>query len=230
MPKILIIEDNSDVRELLKTVLLLKEFEVIEFSTGRRGIAQAKSKLPDLIVLDLILPDIDGFEVCKILKRDPKTSKIPVIMLTARTEILDRVKGLELGADDYLVKPFEPLELLARIKVLLRRSGATAPEMRARLELGGFVAEPSNYRLQINAREVSDLTPKEFDVLYALMQNAPKTISRQDIFQQVWGKSQKDYTRVIDIHIAKIRKKLGKNASCIKTIPAKGYLFSPNLK
>ena len=223
MPKVLAIEDNEDVLELLNTVLVLRDFQVLEATTGNQGIELAKENHPDLIILDLILPDLDGFKVCQILKQMPETTNIPIIMLTARTTVLEKVKGLETGANDYLIKPFDTLELLARIKVQLRQKGIALGESRSAIKVGSFEVDPSNYKVHVNGQEISDLTPREFDILYILMKNSPKPVSREDIFQIIWGKTEKKYSRVIDIHIGKIRRKI--KSQQIKTIPRKGYLF-----
>lgn len=223
MPKILIVDDSEDVLELLKTVLVLRDFQVVEALNGKHGIALAKKEQPDLVILDLMLPDIDGITVCQTLKTMPETKHIPVIMLTARAGVLDKVKGLETGGDDYLVKPFDTLELLARVKARLRQKGVEMDETRQPLKIGDFYIDPSKYSVGNGAKDIKNLTPREFDILYILMKNSPKPVPREDIFQIIWDKSEKKYSRVIDIHIAKIRKKI--KPQTIKTIPGKGYLF-----
>jgi two-component system, OmpR family, alkaline phosphatase synthesis response regulator PhoP len=223
MPKILIVDDSEDVLELLKTVLVLRDFEVLEALNGKQGIQVAKKEQPDLVILDLMLPDMDGISVCQTLKTTSETKNIPVIMLTARASILDKVKGLENGGDDYLVKPFDTLELLARVKVQLRQKGVALDEARQAIRIGQFQADPASYTVHNNGKEIKSLTPREFDILYILMKNSPKPVPREDIFQVIWDKSEKKYSRVIDIHIAKIRKKI--KPQTIKTIPGKGYLF-----
>ena len=182
--------------------------------------------VPDVVILDLILPDMDGLNICKIIKENSATEHVPILMLTARAEVLDRVKGLESGADDYLVKPFDTLELLARVKVLLRRGAQANPKSRIPIKIGEFEIDPGNYTFHINGKSIDNLTPREFDILYLLMRNSPEPVKREDIYKDIWG-SDKGDSRVIDIHIAKIRKKLGQQFfEQIKTIPAKGYLFT----
>jgi two-component system alkaline phosphatase synthesis response regulator PhoP len=223
MHKILIIDDSSDIQELLKAVLTLKDFQVLSALTAKDGVALAKKQNPDVIVLDLMLPDVDGIDVCKTLKELPETKDIPIIMLTARTTVLDRIKGLEIGANDYLTKPFDTLELIARIKVQLRQRKVILEKARTPLKLNQFEIDPASYKFSIGAKLIKHMTPREFDILYILMKNSPIPVQRDTIFKILSGKIEKN-SRVIDIHIAKIRKKIG--TDCIKTIPGKGYLFS----
>lgn len=224
MTKILIVEDDPDVLELIKHSFSIRDFTVLEAEEGKVALSIVNKEFPDLVVLDLALPDMDGFEVCKVLKEKPETKDIPILMLTARTSVIDRVKGLEIGADDYLIKPFDPMELIARARVLLRRTEGTRGSARTPIKMGTVHIDPINYTLEIRGKQIRDLTPKEFDILFSLIRNAPKPVSREDIYRSIWGRSKKDKTRVIDIHIAKIRKKIG--GRCIKTIPSKGYFFS----
>ena len=224
MTKILAIEDAAEVQDLLKAVLTLKDFEYLGAFNGKDGLEIAKKEKPDLIILDLMLPDIDGIEVCKILKKNPETKQIPVIILTARTAVIDRVKGLEIGANDYLLKPFEALELVARIKVQLRDHELITDQTRTVLNIGAFKIDPTKYILTINGKEVKEITPREFDILYILMKSAPNPVDRETISQMIWGEKQKENSRVIDIHVANIRKKIGDDK--ILTIPGKGYIFS----
>ncbi|OGR82530.1 MAG: hypothetical protein A2901_09055 [Elusimicrobia bacterium RIFCSPLOWO2_01_FULL_54_10] len=224
MPKILIVDDDLDVQELIKQSFAIRDFTVLMAETGKEAIAAANKECPDLIILDLKLPDMDGIDVCKALKDVPETKDIPILMLTARTGVIDKVKGLEIGADDYLVKPFDPMELIARAKVLMRRTQGDKGAARTPIKLGQVHIDPVNYNLEIKGKAISDLTPKEFDILYVLIRHSPSPVSREDIYKSIWGKVKMDGTRVIDIHIAKIRKKIGEHH--IKTIPAKGYFFT----
>lgn len=224
MPKILLVEDDSDVLELIKHSFSIRDFTVLQTESGKEALAITKKEFPDLIILDLTLPDMDGVEVCKSLKERPETKEIPILMLTARTGVIDRVKGLEIGADDYLIKPFDPMELIARAKALLRRTIGSKGAARIPIKVGSIHIDPVNYALDIKGKPIHELTPKEFDILYELVRQAPRPVSREDLYQTIWGRTKKDNTRVIDIHVAKIRKKIGEHR--IKTIPAKGYLFS----
>jgi two-component system alkaline phosphatase synthesis response regulator PhoP len=225
MPKILVVDDSDEVREVVKTVLVLKDFTVVEASSGKQAMAVLQKETPDLVVLDLMLPDMDGIEVCKNIKKHAKLGKTPILMLTARTGVYDRVKGLEIGADDYLGKPFDTLELLARVNALLRRSASLEDGTRMALKNDRIEMDPGSYTLTVDGKPVKTLTPREFDILYVLMKNCPRAVTREDISHALGTKDEKNPTRVIDIHIAKIRKKIG--AQKIKTIPGKGYLLSP---
>ncbi len=224
MPKVLVVDDDADILDLIKHSFLIRDFTVLEAQNGEDGIALCKKECPDLLILDLSLPDMDGVAVCQALKQNSHTQEIPILMLTGRTSVVDRVKGLETGADDYLTKPFDPLELFARAKVLLRRNKKAQGESRTPVKMGDIRIDPDNYKLEINGKSIDDLTPKEFDILYLLIKNSPKPVTRDDIYQNIWGKSKKGKTRVIDIHVAKVRKKIGEKY--IKTIPAKGYFFT----
>ena len=228
MAKILVIDDNADVRELVKTILYLKDFEVLEASCGKEGLQISKKKFPDLIILDLMLPDMDGLTVCKEIKRNYLTQDIPILILTGRTDVVNRVKGLEAGADDYLIKPYDNMELLARVKVLLRRSGKreSTGERGTMIKVTDFEIDPSKFTLLVNGKPIN-LRQKEFDILYLLMKNSPKAVSRIDIFQSIWSKDEKESIRVIDMHIMGMRNKIGQPYSGrIKSIYGKGYLFS----
>ena len=224
MPKILIIEDDQDVRELVKHTFSLRDFSVLEAEDGKTGLGIARKKFPDLIILDLMLPDIDGMDICKTLKEKAETKDIPVLMLTARTTVIERVKGLEIGADDYLTKPFDSMELIARAKVLLRRTESSRGTGRTPIKMGSAQIDPISYTLEIQGKKIPNLTPKEFDILYVLVKNAPSPVSRENLYRTIWGRDKNENTRVIDIHVSKIRKKIGEHR--IKTIPAKGYFFS----
>lgn len=223
MNKILLVEDNDEIRELLKVALTLKDFDVLEAVNGQEAIAKMAENHPDLVILDLILPDMDGMDICKRWKENTATKDTPVLMVTGRTRISDRVMGLETGADDYIVKPFDTLELLARVKVLLRRAHPQRSAERQHLKVGDLELDPSNYTILQNGSPVFNLTTREFDILYVLMNESPKPVSRETILEAVWGKPEKGDSRVIDIHIANIRKKIGQDK--IKTISGKGYLY-----
>ena len=224
MVNILIVDDSDEIREVIKTILTLKNFSVLEAYSGKQALNIIQKGNPDMVILDLILPDIDGTEICKTLKANPKTSSIPVLMLTARTGIYDRVKGLEMGADDYLIKPFDTMELLARVNALLRRSGIPKGVARVAIKTDKLNMDPGDYSVSINGKSVTNLTPREFDILYILSKNSPRAVTRDEIFESIWEKNANEKTRVIDIHIARIRKKIGQEK--IKTIPGKGYLLS----
>ncbi|MGC8863785.1 MAG: response regulator, partial [Armatimonadota bacterium] len=169
MPResILIVDDEEDILELLRHHLTGEGYRVLVAETGEDGLALARAKVPDLIVLDLMLPGLDGLDVCRILKRDPETSRIPVLMLTAKSEDADVVAGLELGADDYVVKPFSPRVLIARVRAALRRSRTDQITADQRLELPGISIDPGTFRVMVDGRQI-DLTATEFRILHAL--------------------------------------------------------------
>lgn len=224
-PRILVIDDASEVQELLRVVLTLKDFEVLEAYSGLDGLKVAQEQNPDLIVLDLMLPDIDGDEVCKRIKQSKDLQTIPVIMLTARSAVVDRINGLEIGANDYLIKPFDTLELLARIKVQLRQRANSQEHDRHSITLAGFYIDPATYELTINGNPIKELTPREFDILYILMRNMPNAVARSQIYEELGAAAEdSSNSRVVDIHVAKIRKKVGEQY--ILTIPGRGYLFA----
>ncbi|MCX7994413.1 MAG: response regulator [candidate division WOR-3 bacterium] len=216
--RIVIIEDSPEILELVKLHLEKNGYTVEGFINGYDGLNHILKNPPDLLILDLMLPDIDGFEICKELRAQEKTKNLPIIILTARGEEVDRVLGLELGADDYIVKPFSPRELVARIKALLRRS---APES-LREEILRF----EDLSLDIKKHEVFykdkklDLTATEFKVLATLMKNPKRVFTRDDLLD-VLGRLVLD--RNIDVHITNLRKKLGSAGKFIKTVRGFGY-------
>ena len=226
-PKILIVEDNVEVRELLNVILSGKGFEVREVALGQEAVDFCEDMPPDLVVLDLTLPDIDGLEVCRKVKAFPQMEGIPIIICSARAHVSERVKGLDAGADDYLTKPFDPAELVARIKTLLRRSGQQVHETRRPVQSGELRLDPRNYQLSVSGGKIPEITPREFDILYLLLEKSPEAVSRLEISRSVLGKELSEESRAIDMHIAQVRKKLGADlAARLITIPGKGYLWS----
>ena len=189
---------------------------------GNRGLAKALEQGVDLVVLDVMLPGIDGFEI---LRRLRAQSKVPVIMLTARGEDVDRIVGLELGADDYLPKPFNPRELAARIRAILRRYEARPAEPNARLELNGIALDPGSREVLAAGKRV-ELTTFEFDILEMLMRSAGRVLSRDALMEKFFNRKATPYDRSIDMHISHLRKKLEAGDSLIKTIRGVGYQFS----
>ena len=227
LPRVLIVEDNWEVRELLHVILSGKGFDVMEVETGQAAIDFCEDHPPDVVVLDLTLPDLDGLEVCKKVKTFPQMDGVPIIMCTARTDVEQKIIGLETGADDYLTKPFDPAELVARIKVLLRRSGQSVSETRKIVQSGDLKLDPRNYQATLGGKKVEYITPREFDILYFLLEKSPQPLSRTEISKFILGKNLSEDSRVIDMHVAQIRKKLGSQISShIRTIPGKGYLWS----
>ena len=229
MYKILLIEDNQETSEYIKDVLTINGFEVEHSYTGKDIIKKISLYSPDLVVLDLTLPDIDGVDVCREIKTDFKYQYIPVIMLTARTSTEDKIIGFECGADDYIIKPFEPQELLARIKALLRRVeiyGGKAPEI---INIGPITLDATSHKITVLQPQNIDLTPKEFQLLYLLMKNRNRVLERKFLLRTLWGyadEEEMEKTRTLDVHIMNLRKKLGEEvAKYIKTVENVGYKF-----
>lgn len=223
MPTILIIEDEKDILEAIEYNLKKESFLVTRALNGQEGLDLARRKRPDLILLDLMLPIMDGLEVCKALKKDSSTSHIPIIMVTAKAEEVDKILGLELGADDYLTKPFSMRELIARIKAVLKRS---QPEKdKKTLNFPGLEIDPEKHEVKIRDKEVT-LTAKEFSLLYYLAENKGRVVNREKLLDKVWGVEVALETRTVDVHIKRLREKLGSKAgSYIETLRGVGYKF-----
>jgi two-component system response regulator CpxR len=219
---ILLVDDDAELCSLLREFLQREGFTVTCEHEGNRGLAKALESGVDLIVLDVMLPGIDGFEI---LRRLRTQSKVPVIMLTARGEDVDRIVGLELGADDYLPKPFNPRELAARIRAILRRYEARPAEPNARLELNGIALDPGTREVLAAGKRV-ELTTFEFDILEMLMRSAGRVLSRDALMEKFFNRKATPYDRSIDMHISHLRKKLEAGDSLIKTIRGVGYQFS----
>lgn len=215
---ILIIEDEESITSFVAMYLKKEGFSVVSALTGAEGLRLASEKQPRVVILDLMLPDIDGFEICRRLRHD---SEVPIIMLTARDAATDKVVGLELGADDYITKPFDPRELVARVKSVLRRSEATIRGEPVTLAAGPVTIDSSRREITINGKEVK-MTAREFDLLHYLMLNRGLALSRQQLLEQVWGYDFFGDTRTVDVHINQVRKKLGK-AVKIETVRSIGY-------
>jgi len=221
--KILIVEDDRDIVELIQYNLEKENFKIQVATNGQKALDQARRHHPDLILLDLMLPEIDGLEVCKILKKDSKTSHIPIIMLTAKSSESDKIIGLELGADDYITKPFSPKELIARIRALFRRlrPEAKQPEI---ARIGEVVIDFSKYLVTQKGKTIA-LTTKEFELLKTLLAAKSRAVTRDSLLENVWGyeHSLEITTRTVDVHIRYLRKKLKSLAPRIITIKNVGY-------
>lgn len=223
MKLIYCVEDDAGIRELITLALSTADFEVVGFEESERFYAQLRKRVPDLILLDLMLPKTDGMTILKELKRDKSYSDIPVIILTAKSMELDKVKGLESGADDFITKPFGVLELLARVKAVLRRSGKKGIEDEV-LEYKGLVLD-SNKRTVYYEKDAITLTFKEFELLHYLMLNNGIVLTRDKILHEIWGYDYEGETRTVDMHIKTIRQKLDA-VGCpnyIVTIRSAGY-------
>jgi len=219
--RILIVEDENDVVDLL-TLNLRKAggFLISKAGDGATGLTKARAEKPDLIILDLMLPKIPGLEVCKILKSEAATRHIPILMLTARAEEIDRVVGLECGADDYVTKPFSPREIVLRIKAILRR-GATE-EADDRLSAGPITIDPARHEVLVNGKRVK-LTSLEFKLLRTLMQRRGRVQERDRLLNEVWGYESVIDTRTVDTHVRRLREKLGKAGEVVETVRGFGY-------
>jgi DNA-binding response OmpR family regulator len=219
--RILIIEDEPDVVDLL-TLHLRKsgEFTVSRATDGAAGVRKAREESPALIILDLMLPKMPGLEVCKILKTDPATRHIPIIMLTAKAEEIDRIVGLEFGADDYVTKPFSPREIILRIKAIIRRQTGGAAE--EKLTAGLITVDPARHHVAVDGKPIR-LTSVEFKLLTMLMQRPGRVQTRDRLLNEVWGYESVIDTRTVDTHVRRLRAKLGKAASVIETVRGFGY-------
>lgn len=221
---ILIIEDESNIAETIRYNLEKEGFHVLIASDGAKGLKLAQIELPSLILLDLMLPEIDGLEVCKLLKRENKTKQIPVIILTAKSQETDKVVGLELGADDYLAKPFSMRELIARVKAVLRRTQPVESEQEL-LACGELQVDLARRKILAKGKEI-ELTAKEFDLLRILMGAKGRVLDRERLLEQVWGvdRSIELETRTVDVHVGQLRKKVGPTAAKrLVTLKGIGY-------
>ena len=220
--KILIVEDESDAIELIEFNLRGAGFEVQTAIDGTKALKLAVQFRPDLILLDVMLPEIDGLEVCKIIRRMPDMAHVAIIMLTAKAAEIDRIVGLELGADDYVTKPFSPRELLLRIKKLLRPRTSTAnPEQ---IRVGRLVIDASRHQVLFEDKEI-ELTATEFDLLTALARRKGHVLSRDSLLADVWEYEKLIDTRTVDTHMRRLREKLGEAAMYLDTVRGAGYRF-----
>ena len=221
MKTILIIEDESDLAELVAFNLEKEGYRPLIATDGPSGLEAARHNPPDLILLDLMLPGMSGMEICKILKSKEKTARIPIIMLTAKGEEIDRVVGFEVGADDYVVKPFSPRELLLRIKAVLRRAGSEESVSRI-IKVGSISIDTDRHIVTVDGDEII-LTTTEFKLLFNLAERLGRVQSRDRLLKDVWGFSHIGDTRTVDTHITRLRTKLGDAGEMIRTVRGFGY-------
>lgn len=227
--QILVVDDEASIRELLSFNLKKNGYSVETAADGREALAKAAGM--DLVLLDIMLPEVDGLEVCRRLKADPQTSGIPIIMLTAKAEEIDRVLGLEFGADDYVVKPFSMRELLARVKAVLRRFAKDSQNEKGReetLKIGGLRLDFSSYQAWLHDEPIA-LTPKEYELLKLLVTNPGRAFTRDELLERIWGYEYYGDTRTVDVHIRHLRAKLkgDENISkAIETVRGIGYRFA----
>jgi two-component system phosphate regulon response regulator PhoB len=226
--RILVVEDEPDILELVRFNLTQAGWTVETASTGNEALASLRRSTPDLVVLDLMLPDVSGTEICRVMRADRALAEVPVVMLTARAEEIDRVVGFELGADDYVTKPFSPRELVLRLRAMLRRrkpGSAEATETRPLLCKGPLSLDVERHRCAVSD-EAIDLTAKEFGLLAALMSRPGRVLSREQLLEEAWGSDISVTLRTIDTHLKRLREKLGEAGSLIETVRGVGYRFS----
>ncbi len=223
--KILVVEDEADLAQVLEYNLKKAGHEPILAKDGQTALAAVREQKIELVLLDLMLPDLPGTEVCKAIKTDPKSKHIPVIMLTAKGEEIDRVVGFELGADDYVVKPFSVRELLLRIQAILRRGKPEAPRGKDTIVFGTLKIDTSAHRVWVKETEI-ELTALEFKLLYTLWERKNRVQSRAALLDVVWGISAEINTRTVDTHVKRLREKLTPQADYIETVRGVGYRFA----
>ena len=222
-PKILVVDDELDALEVLGFKLREAGFAPIFATDGLKALAAIRAERPDLVVLDLMLPELDGLEVCKLMRRDPATASIPVLMLTAKAAEMDRVVGLELGADDYVTKPYSPRELVLRIRKLLKRTKA-ADDPGDQLRIGLLQIDIPHHAAHVDGKAVT-LTATEFNLLALLAKRRGRVQSRERLLQDVWGYETAIDTRTVDTHMRRLREKIGPAADYLETIRGVGYRF-----
>jgi two-component system phosphate regulon response regulator PhoB len=223
-PSILVVDDEPDLVELVRVNLLQAGFEVRSAATGREALESLRRSPPDAVVLDLMLPDLSGTEICRRVRETPELAQIPILMLTARADEVDRVVGFEVGADDYVTKPFSPRELVLRVRALLRRRAEPVREGAA-LEQRGLRLEPERHRCFADGAEVV-LTAKEFELLRTLMSKPGRVLTRDYLLEHVWGSDITVTARTIDTHLKRLREKLGRAGDLIETVRGVGYRFA----
>lgn len=221
---ILVVEDEDDIQELIRYNLEKEGHKVVCAGTGEMALRKVKAKLPDLVILDLMLPDIDGLSVCKELRGDPRTKTLPILMLTAKSEEVDVVTGLEVGADDYITKPFSPRVLLARIRAVLRRKTTAGPDDQTVIRRGEIEIDPARHQVLVRGKNV-DLTFTEFRVLHFLSQRPGVVFTRYQIVDAVRGEDYPVTDRSVDVQIVGLRKKLGPCSKYVETVRGVGYRF-----
>lgn len=223
---ILVIDDEQDIVELLAYNLEKEGYVVIKGYDGQQALEKIQDSRPDLVILDVMMPRMNGLDVCREIRKSTSTKHLPVIMLTARTSEHDQVAGLEIGADDYLAKPISPRVLIARVKTLLRRSDVTAEDSLPLevVTIGPLEINRRTYTVRVDGSEIF-FAKKEFEVLTLLALNNNRVFTREELLQQVWGESVMVVDRTVDVHMSKVRDKLGKYASWIETVKGVGYRF-----
>lgn len=220
--RVLVVDDESDVADLVAYNLMAKGFDVETVSDPTRSIAVARSFMPDLVVLDVMMPEINGTQICRMLRADPKLKQIPVVFLTAKVEENDRILGLEIGADDYICKPFSTKELVLRVQNIMRRSEGKGADEPVKLIAGAIELDVDRHEVKING-EVVELTATEFKLLHLLMERRGRVQTREHLLLNVWNYETEIETRTVDTHVRRLREKLGSEADWIETIRGVGY-------
>jgi len=218
---IAVIDDEADIRELVSIHLKKANFRVREFAEAEPFYQFLAKEAPDLVILDLMLPDVDGLQICRYLRGHERFASVPIIMLTARTEEVDKIIGLELGADDYVVKPFSPRELVARVRAVLRRHSRHDEQPR-RIVVADVIIDVDRHEVQVKGQTV-DLTPSEFKILHLLAMRQGRIQTRDQILDFLWGDEKSVVDRTVDVHIRHLREKLGKASHIIKNVRGAGY-------
>ncbi len=226
---ILVVDDEQDIVDLISYNLSKEGYEVATASNGTDAVELAQRMRPDLVILDIMMPGLDGFEVCRTLRQDPSMQSTAIVFLTAKAGEIDQILGLELGADDYIQKPISPRVLLARVKTIFRRGSdrvrtetVAAPEV---LRIGTIEVNRQNYTVKIDGKETF-FPKKEFELLAFLASNRGKVFSREALLRRIWGESVYVIDRTVDVHVSKVREKLGKHGNRIETVKGAGYRFS----
>ena len=223
MHRILVVDDESDVTELLEYKLEQEGYRVATLNDPLACIAKVREFEPELVLLDIMMPELSGIQLCRIIRADPVTKEIPIIFLSARGEVEDRIKGLEAGAEDYISKPFNTNELLLRISKMLRRSGSRSePAGKSRIEIAGVVIDEDLHQLTVDGKNVI-LTATEFRLLKLLMERKGRVQSRDHLLVNVWHYDTDIETRTVDTHVRRVREKLGQHAHMIETVRGVGY-------
>jgi two-component system phosphate regulon response regulator PhoB len=222
--RILVVDDEPEAVELVEFNLKQAGYAVSTAADGAEALKKARSQTPDLIVLDVMLPEMNGFEICKTLRLEPATAKVPIIMLTAKAAEIDRVLGLELGADDYLTKPFSPRELLLRIKKILSR-GEPGEKLRDQMRFGDLLIDVPKHLVTWRGKPIDDLTATEFKLLTTLAQRSGRVQSRDALLRDVWEYDSLIDTRTVDTHMRRLREKLGPASKHLDTVRGVGYRF-----
>lgn len=233
MKQILVIEDELDIRELICHHLKKEGFQALGVSDGETGYAEVQKRLPDAIILDLMLPGMQGLELCRMLRSKGRTARVPILILTAKEEEIDKLIGFEMGADDYITKPFSPRELIARLRAVLRRGGeAPSPEQRPPYESGALYLNFATYEVRIRNKPVA-LSPIEFRLLRHLVTHPEIVFSRDQLLDSVWGRDTFVMPRTVDVHVQKLRSLIEKDPrhpKMILTVRGAGYKFQPDAK